>query len=243
MVWRQLDVLPDQDVSDNTVLEVFRATSGGGGMQGGDYIEIGEAQPDVNELGHTVRYEIGHTVHDGPMKAQVDSWLRDGVKMWFYSADAAGMRSWVSDLGGFPAQYTDGTGATEAFGPAEQQRVLDMLLAYVGSGSVWAPSRPTVGDPAVAGDTELWAAMGANVKNAVDKSVEDWYTNHGNWQSGPKGKYFLNYWSPACYTDRTKWGGRLDAATKSFFAHTILDHQPYTPPAAAPAAPAAAGTP
>lgn len=282
VVWRQLDVLPDQDVSDNTVLEVFRATSGGGGMQGGDYIEIGEAQPDVNELGHTVRHEIGHTVHDGPMKAQVDSWLRDGVKMWFYSADAAGMRSWVSDLGGFPAQYTDGTGATQAFGPAEQQRVLDMLLAYVGSGSVWAPSRPTVGDPAVAGDTELWAAMGANVKNAVDQSVENWYTNHGNWQSGPKGKYFLNYWyrtpyymsaeaeaivnitedyasmshyelfadayaeyfkNPAGYTDRTQWGGRLDAATKSFFANTILDHQPYTPPAAAPAAPAAAGTP
>jgi len=124
--------------------------------------------------------------------------------------------------------------------------------------------------------------MGANVKNAVDQSVENWYTNHGNWQSGPKGKYFLNYWyrtpyymsaeaeaivnitedyasmshyelfadayaeyfkNPAGYTDRTKWGGRLDAATKSFFANTILDHQPYTPPAAAPAAPAAAGTP
>ncbi|MDP2313995.1 MAG: hypothetical protein Q8P41_13895 [Pseudomonadota bacterium] len=286
-VWQQLDVLPDQDVSDNTVLEVFNATSGGGGLQGGDYIELGEDQPDVAELQHTVRHEIGHTVHDGPLKAQVDSWLRDGVKMWYYSADDAGFRSWVNDLGGFPAEYTDAAGATQTFGAAEQQRVIDMLLAFNGGGEAWDPARPTVYDPATAGDEQMWNAMPGDVRNAVDQSVGNWYTNHGNWQSGPKGKYFLNYWyrtpyymsaeaeaivdltedyasmshfelfadayaeffeDPAGYTDRTKWGGGLDDDTKAFFNDTVIDHQPYTPPAAgagvgaAPPA-AAAGTP
>lgn len=44
---------------------------------------------------------------------------------------------------------------------------------------------------------------------------------------------------PAGCTDPSKWGGGLDTATKSFFKDTVLNHQPYTPPAAAPAAPAA----
>lgn len=194
VVWAQLDLLPDEHVSDNTILDVFNATSGGGGMQGGDYIEIGEDGTDPAAMSHTVRHEIGHTVHDGPMKSTVDAWLQNGIKMWFYSKDAAGMRSWVNDLGGFPAEYTPAGGAATPFGVTEQNRAIAMLLEYVGPGNAWDPARATVDDPAVATDAAIWAAMPAGVQNAVTQSVSNWYTNHANFQSGAKGKYFLNYW-------------------------------------------------
>ncbi len=197
-IWTHLHVLPAQDVSENTVLEAFRAIEGSGGFwAGGNSVEIGEDKnPDA--VAHTVRHEIGHAVHTS-ISGTIDAWLQAEMNMWHHTGDSDGLDTWISELGGFPDKWTNDAGEEQDFGNAQETKVLAMLESYMGPGSKWGPARTSITDSQDADDVAAWNAMPANVQDAVTQSTEKWYNNYSNWASGTKGKYFLNYWYAVPY--------------------------------------------
>jgi hypothetical protein len=282
-VWDQLALLPDRDVSQNTVLATINAVAGGGGTGPSweaptvvNTINLGMAN-SVQGMAHVVRHEIGHAVH-AQIPSTVNAWLQGEIGFWFLPGDATGTQTWIEELGGFPANYTV-SGAAKTVGENEKKRAAEMLKSYLGPGSSWSPARAAVDTGASADDAALWQAMPQNVKDAVTASPAHWYSNYQSFKAGRRGTYFLNYWyarpfwmsaaakaivtatgdnytamsekeffanayaeyfkDPAGYADHSKWGGSLPANVKNFFKNNILERQPYTAPAATPAAPAA----
>ena len=198
-VWDQLDLLPDSDISDLTVLTTFNAIQGTGAFGPSweapdtvNTIQIGEGRNPA-ALGHAVRHEVGHAVH-AEMPATVNAWLQSEIGFWFYSDDAAGYTRWMDELGGFPAKYAQADGTEVEFGEPEKAKVAALLDSYVGGGGQWTPSRATVVDGQAAEDALLWNAMPQNVQDAVVNSPANWYANYSSFSAGTRGTYFLNYW-------------------------------------------------
>jgi len=219
-VWENLEHLPDQDVSDNTVLQTFEAISGTGAFWSGrSDIQIGQGR-DVDAIGHTVRHEVGHAVHT-ELSGTVDAWCQQAMSFWFYSGSSAGYTSWINDLGGFPSNYTDESGAEKPFGDTEKARALALLQSFVGGGSSWSPARSSVTDGQSAADAAIWEGMKPAVKNAVTQSTSKWYKNHSNWQGGAKGKAFLNYW----YAKPFYMGAAAEAVVNTCRDYTAMSHK------------------
>ena len=194
-LWKQLDLLPESDVSENTKVAIFYATTGTGGMYmgGTNAIEIG-IQADEGHMSHTVRHEVGHGVH-AQIAPVVDRWLKDEVGMWYGELDDAGVDSFVADLGGYPAKFhSPSDGSEQDFGDVAKSWVRSFIKTYTGNQS-WSPTRATVDDNSNTWKTAWWNAMPAAVKNACVQSPAYWYTNYANFQKGTSGnRLFLNHW-------------------------------------------------
>lgn len=199
-VWDQLDVLPDQDISDLTVLTTFQAIAGGGGFGPSweapdtvNTIQLGQ-DGDPAHLAHTVRHEVAHAVH-AEIPGQINPWLQNDIQFWFYDNTTSGVRTWINELGGFPATYTNpNTGDEANWDATAESWVISMLQTFIGSGSSWAPARPSVEAGQGGWQQAWWAAMPENVRNAPLLSPPHWYANYANFAQGTKGRYFLNYW-------------------------------------------------
>jgi hypothetical protein len=209
LVWKQLDVLPDADVTRNMVLTTFNAITGADGFGPSweapatvNSIELGQ-QMAAGDIPHTVRHEVGHAVHT-QIPGVVNAWLQSEMDVWFLTGDAAGVRSWIGAVGGFPKEYTDASGNLQPFGPTEEAQVVALVLSFLGGGNSWSPSRVTVDANQTALDQLLWQAMPETVQNAVRQSVPYWYSNWSKFQRGTGSRrYFLNYWygGSGCPTD------------------------------------------
>lgn len=155
VVWSQLETLPGQDVSENTVLQTFQAISGdqgfwaggntvqlGQGLRTSQFFQIGDARNNTmvnpDRLPHTVRHEIGHAVHD-LLKSRVDSWLQSGVGFWYYSTGTAGVESMIADLGGWPAKYKNLKDEDADFEDADKDRIKQLILDHSGN-QTWGPN-------------------------------------------------------------------------------------------------------
>lgn len=193
-VWGVLDALPDQDVSDNTVLTAFVSISGGGGFWASPNIQIGMTN-SAEYIQHTVRHEIGHSVHDGALNGAINSWLKSEQEFWYYPEGDAGSTQWINALGGFPANFKDSADGNKEkpFTDDDKKAVATMLTSYVSSGN-WNPTRKNFTDAQSQHDTDLWNSMPANVRDAVTNSPGSWYTNHANWTQVGGKRFFLNYW-------------------------------------------------
>lgn len=237
LVWQSLDVLPDQDVSDNTVLTTFRAISGGGGFGPSweapatvNTIQIGDQHPPAR-LAHTVRHEVGHAVH-AQLQAQINPWLQN-LGFWFLDpALEPGLRSAISDLGGFPATYTCTAGTEVPMQAAQQSRAVEMLRTFVGTAPSWDPTRATVATGQSAEDTAIWNGMTDRVKGLATRSPGSWYRVYPNFQPGAKGKYFLNYWYSRVFYMSATAEAAVDAtrdnytamSEKEFFANCYAEY-------------------
>ncbi|MAA78043.1 MAG: hypothetical protein CL916_02200 [Deltaproteobacteria bacterium] len=197
-VWLQLDVLPLEHVSENTVLEAFETIAGTGAFwSGGNTVQLGEDK-DPKKIDHTVRHEIGHAVHS-ERSSTIDSWLKSEIQMWHFPKGTAGLKDWVDDLGGFPDKFTNSKGEEKSFSAEQENSVLKTLQSYLGGGSKWGPSRTNITAALKPSDLACWNAMPQTIQNAVTQSTTQWYNNYKNWQTGSKGKYFLNYWYAVPY--------------------------------------------
>lgn len=201
--WKQLDVLPDQDVSKNTVFATFNAISGGGGMYGyssttkGTAVQIGQSA-SAHHLAHTVRHEIGHAVHD-QIKGSVNPWLEKEVEFWFYGGSQDNVVTWLKALGEFPKSYKGADGKDATFGEAEAKKVAGLIESWMGSGS-WSPTRATPIEGQAADVTAMYNAIPDTMKNGVTQSKANWYSNYTNFQTGAGGRrYFLNHWYHRAY--------------------------------------------
>ena len=198
VLWRQLDVLPDQDVSDLTVLSTFVAISGGGGFgpswekPGAQSIKIG-MNNSLGTISHVIRHEVGHAVHT-EIPSVVNAWLENDIGFWFFNGRTEGIGQWVEELGGFPSTYQNESGENVPFGDEEQQRVLGIIKSFIGGGGSFSPSRESVEDGQSESDQMLWSSMTENVRAACIESTSNWYSNYEHFASGQRGRYFLNYW-------------------------------------------------
>jgi hypothetical protein len=198
-VWAQLDLLPDQDVSANTVLTTFNAINGGGGTGPSweapgvvNTIRLGQ-QSSPAFMAHTVRHEIGHAVH-AQISAQVNPWLQGEMQFWFLSGDKAGVKSWLDQIETWPATYTDKDGNSRNVTDTEKDQVATMVESWMGR-SGWGPTRPNVSDGLTPELAALWAAVPTKMKNGIAQSTNNWYSNWTNFQAGSGGKtYFLNHY-------------------------------------------------
>ena len=251
VVWEQLLALPEQDVSENTFLKVFKATSGGGGTwnSGTGQVAIGQDVSDES-MSSTVRHEIGHAVHT-LLGSTVDNWLKDDIGIYSMSFE-----DMITDLGGYPASYTDSGGAVQTFSTTQQKKVVTMLDRYTGGGQ-WGPSQSNVWEDD--SGKAIWEAMPDAVRGIVEKSPKNWYNSYKSFQTGPKGRYALNYYYGEpyymsdeaanlvaatgrtytlmshkeffadCYSeffrepDSSNWGGRLPADVQTWFNTNIVD--------------------
>ncbi len=235
-VWDQLAVLPDQDVTDMTVLTTYNAIAGGGGYGPSweapdvvNTIQLGEDN-DPAALGHTVRHEVGHAVH-AEMPAGINAWLQSDIGFWFYEIDDGGLRTTINELGGFPAKLTL-NGVEEDFGDDAQAWALHLLRTFVGGGSSWTPSRNTVTEGQDPSLVALWDAMPAGVQDLATQSPAHWYTNYANFAQGTKGQYFLNYWYSRVFYMSATAKAVVDASgddytamsEKEFFANAYAEY-------------------
>lgn len=190
-VWKQLDLLPDSDVTENSKVAVFYAVTGGGGMYSDDAgaIDLGE-DSDESHMSHTVRHEVGHGVHN-QLKGTVDSWLKDDIGMWPGSLTSdAGVDEFVKALGGYPEKYTDSAGDEKTVGEEEKKAVRADIGSYTNN-TAWGPTRT---DPENTGDPGIWSQM-VDVKKACKESKAQWYDNFENFVAGAGGNfYFVNHW-------------------------------------------------
>lgn len=220
--WRQLDVLPDQDVTANNVYKAFAAISGGGGLYGhsagagGTAIQIGQGGTGTH-LAHTVRHEVGHAVHD-QIKGTVNPWLQREMEFWYYGGGPEDMLTWLRQVGSFPASYQGADGKSHAFGEAQAMEVAKMVETWVGQAS-WSPTREKVTDGQSADRVALWNALPDTMKNAVAQSKANWYSNYANFQSGANGRqYFLNHWYHRAYYIGRRARQTIDATGENYTA-------------------------
>lgn len=233
VVWKQLDVLPESDVSKNTVIGMFRASSGGGGMYYGGTgdIDLGE-DCDETHMSHTVRHEVGHGVHE-KLQGTVDKWLQNDMHVWKGNLDTAGIDKLVANLGGYPAKYTADDGNDYDFDDNAKLWVRHYIGGYTGSQS-WDPAAAT---PVDVEDNPtgraVWAAMPAAVRNMCDQSTSQWYDNYANFQVGAGGnRYFLNHWYHQWFQIGPVAKGVIDAigenytamSEKEFFANCYAEY-------------------
>jgi hypothetical protein len=207
-VWKQLDHLPDQDVSQNTVLAAFKAIEGDAGFWTSPNVELGSGLRESKDFGptrlpHTVRHEIGHAVHD-MLGGVVDSWLQNGVQFWYYGGGLPGIDQVVADFGGWPTKYRNSSDVEQPFGVAERQQVEAMLAAHINT-QKWTSKtdlpkppvrRPGVAGPPTAAETirELWDAMPAALRQCFAGSASYWYENYLTHPRGAAGFTFWNHW-------------------------------------------------
>ena len=186
LVWKQLRVLPESDVSGNQIWNAFKAIAGGGGFYiDSSHIELGVDGTDETRLNHTIRHEVGHGVHQ-QLQSTIDTWLQNDMQFWYTDWE-----TWIEELGGFPSHYR--YNGRKAFDDTAKQAVIDMVETFTGDGG-WDPSR---GDPAegrTAKERAYWRAMPAAVKNACAESTSYWYSNWGSFQQTGGKYYFLNHW-------------------------------------------------
>lgn len=186
LVWRQLDALPDADVTENQVWSAIEAISGSGGFYIGTGIQIGVEAGDQH-LSHTVRHEVGHGVHD-QISGVVNSWLQGSIDFWMIDFD-----TWITELGGYPATYVHPTDGEKPFDDAAKAAVRNIVESYTNSGD-WNPTRATPETGLSDVDLAYWNAMPEPVKNACTQSVAYWYSNWQNFQQVNGRSYFLNHW-------------------------------------------------
>lgn len=236
-VWEELEFLPDQDVSDNTVLSAFQAISGDRGFwSGGDTIQLGEdlrtATWTPDRLGHTVRHEVGHAVHD-QLAGTVNAWLQGAIGFWYQGGGRGGAEALINTLGGWPSKWTDGSGAEKDFGEAEKTAILDMLEAHIGGSPAFTAASTLPNAAAPANDLDRqWAAMPAGVKSCFTLSADRWYNNYASLPTGPKGRYFWNHWYKKPYyfsnnaeTAIAATGDNYSAMSeKEFFANCYAEY-------------------
>lgn len=195
VVWQQLDLLPENDVSKATVLTTFEAIAGGGGFGPSweapdtiNSIQLGQdTGGDVEQLEHTVRHEVGHGVH-AEIPGPINEWLQKDMAFWFVGFD-----DFINALGGFPATFNaPGFGAVPV-DAAWQGYLQGLVEGYTGSGS-WDPAKATPDDGADPNGKAAWAAMPAGVKNGCAQSTSYWYSNWENFAKAGNTRYFLNHW-------------------------------------------------
>jgi len=199
VVWRQLELLPDNDITLNTAITTFEAIAGSGGFGPSweapatiNKIQLGVDTAAYQHLEHTVRHEIAHGVHT-QIPGPINSWLQNDMQFWFISFD-----QFISDLGGIPATYTPPSKGVETPVTNDLKTWLKDLLEkqWCGSGSwgpkpgitigAWLASKPDL--------LALWNACPAPLRNACDQSVSHWYQNYENFQEQGGKRYFLNHW-------------------------------------------------
>lgn len=237
IVWHQLDRLPDQDVSENTIVTTFIAIAGGGGFGPSweapntiNTIQLGE-DSSAARLPHTVRHEVGHGVH-ALIPSPINSWLQSNMSFWFNGTDDSGLDSWIGGLGGYPDKYTGPDGKEYAFDDTAKQWVRHMVKQFTGSGS-WNPARATPEQGEGQWPRAMWAAMPAALKNACAQSTSHWYNNWRNFQTGTDGKrYFLNHWYHRPFTIGDVAAQAIEAtgddytamSEKEFFANCYAEY-------------------
>jgi hypothetical protein len=224
ILWRQLDALPDADVSENQIWGAMTAIAGSGGFYKGSHIEIGVGAGEA-KMTHTVRHEIGHGVH-AQLQGTVDAWLQGSIDFW--TTDWA---TWISDLGGFPDKYQHPSEGEKPFDDTAKQAVRGMIESFTNRGN-WGPTRnaPDTGKSAL--EQAYWAAMPAAVQNACAQSTSRWYNNWSNFQQANGRSYFLNHWYKTPY----RFGGTAATAIaatgdnysamseKEFFANCYAEY-------------------
>lgn len=237
-VWDQLDLLPDADVSDNSVLRAFQAISGDRGFWSGDStVQLGQglrgSTMGPTRLEHTVRHEIGHAVHS-QIPGQINPWLQGEIGFWYLNEGHAGLRSLITALGGWPATYNDASGTAQPFGATQQNRILAMLTDHTGSAASFtaASALPAATGPATTDDQRYWQAMPAAVHTCFSQSASRWYNNYTAMPTGTNGKYFYNHWYKKPYyfsaNAETAIGATGDnysaMSEKEFFANCYAEY-------------------
>lgn len=222
-VWTQLDVLPDQDVSENTVLSAFNAMAGDAGTfsPGTGAVNLGNGlrtstfhpeDPTLNgtlnpeRLPHTVRHEVGHAVHQ-ELGKNVNTWLEKEIQFWSFPEGEKGTQQFVESLGGFPATWKDKRGDDQEFGDTEKKAILQLIQAHSGNqawqasqalpqlGSVMRDASLADGTPSAAEKAVLlWEAMPQPLRDALNLSSPRWYQNYATLPIGTKGYAFWNHW-------------------------------------------------
>jgi hypothetical protein len=195
VVWQQLDLLPEADVSKATVLTTFEAIAGGGGFGPSweapdtiNSIQLGQdTGGDVEQLEHTVRHEVGHGVH-AEIPGPINDWLQKDMAFWFIGFD-----DFVNALGGYPASFNAPGHGAVAVDAAWQGYLRGLVEGYTGSGS-WDPAKATPDAGADPNGLAAWAAMPAGVKDGCAQSVSYWYSNWENFAKKGTTRYFLNHW-------------------------------------------------
>jgi hypothetical protein len=214
-VWRQLDGLPDQDVSGIQIWGAFQALNTSGGFYKGTHIEIGvNASPE--KMAHTVRHEVGHGVH-AALAGVVNAWLQGSIDFWY--TDFA---TWIDELGGYPAVYQDPADGEKTFDDAARANVLAMVEGFTNSGN-WNPAKAT--PDAGADDTRKaqWAAMGEQLKNACAQSKAYWYSNWASFQQVGGRRYFVNHWYHRPYRFGAAAASGITASGDSYSAMSELE--------------------
>jgi hypothetical protein len=190
VVWRQLQRLPAQDVTQSTVINVYQSTTDAGGgswASGTGTIELGTASNDYEYMEGTVRHEIGHAVHS-QIESQVDPWLKNDIGFHTESFDA-----WIHDLGGYPTHFTAPGGQNVVVDQPWKDYLRGLVESYTNTGQ-WGPAAATPDATAPAVGQAAWAAMPQKVKNACAQSNNSWYNNFQNFQANGGSRYFLNHW-------------------------------------------------
>lgn len=237
IVWHQLDGLPEQDVSENTIVTAFIAIAGGGGFGPSweapetiNTIQLGESSGAAH-LPHTVRHEVGHGVH-AQIASPINSWLQNDMSFWFSGTDDSGLDTWIGGLGGYPDKYTGPDGNEHAFDETAKQWVRYMVKQYTGSGS-WDPARAAPDQGEAEWPKAMWAAMPEALKNACAQSTSHWYSNWRSFQKGSDGKrYFLNHWYHRPFTIGDVAAQAIEAtgddytamSEKEFFANCYAEY-------------------
>ncbi len=199
IVWGQLDVLPDADVTGNTVLRSFVAIrhnwAGGFWASPDIQIRMGAAANPAG-LEHTIRHEIGHSIHEGGLAGSINSWLQNDVGFWYGSSTVDGFREIIAALGGWPSTYNDASGTAVAFAEADKTVILDMLTAHSGGSralSATGNPLPNVTSPTTDLDRK-WAAMDARIQSCFALSATTWYNQYATW---PDGRFYNHYYEKA----------------------------------------------
>lgn len=224
VVWNQMDVLPDGDVTSSTIfvaLQAIRSGNFASGFWTAPNIQISQgAGSNPYGLQHTVRHEIGHAVEDGPLHDSVSAWLKKDVGFWYMSNREPGIAELVNDLGGWPRAWTDASGASKSFGESEQQRVIALLLAHSGSTralSATGPALPNASAPTT-DDERMYAALNPRIQSCFALSASHWFNAHSAMPRGARGRVFYNHYYERPYYFSDLAENTINATADSYTA-------------------------